>query len=72
MRARGANIHHAATKVTAEEYAAGKVRLFSQLNKNLKFSEKRYIKVHIKYLYKNLDIKMFKWNENGKIMQKSL
>ena len=60
MRARGANIHHAETKVTAEEYAAGKVRLFSQLNKNLKFSEKCHVKVYIKYLYKNLDAKILK------------
>ena len=42
------------------------------LNKNIKNLEKRYVKVYIKYLYKNLDAKMFKWNEIGKKMQKSL
>ena len=45
---------------------------FLQLNKTLKFSEKQYLNVHIKYLYKYLDAEMFKKNEIGKKMQKSL
>lgn len=45
---------------------------FLQLNKTLKFSEKQHLNIRIKYLYKYLDTKMFKKNEIGKKMQKSL